>query len=229
MLTQVSNAGNPTGLVYLLNFSTPFNTSSNFTDLFTTISKAPGGGGNANNIGPQYLDGAMLANDYQWVTYGGQLDVTDAWKAPDKDSIAKYMKFQSGPPRQFESGWQLDELPENITRYITHGAAVSVPSEDLAFYFGGMRARDWGPIYTPSGNASQLSPTLIQVDMSSQLQETWKNRTLPPEVPGRANPEIVWVPVSERGILVAIGGVIFPSYEARGQKNNASATVQSVS
>lgn len=56
-------AGNPKGLVYLLNFSIPFNTSSNFTSVFTTISKASGGG-NANNIGPNYIDGGMFANDY---------------------------------------------------------------------------------------------------------------------------------------------------------------------
>jgi hypothetical protein len=171
----------------------------------------------------------MFANDYQWFTYGGQLGLTDAFDAPDEDSIAKYMKYQSGPPRQFESGWQLDKLPEGITRYVTNGAAVSVPSENLGFYFGGLRSSKWGPIYYTPGNASQQSLTMIEVDMTTQLQETWKNYTLPSSVPGRANAELIWVPVSEKGILVAVGGVIFPAYATAGQRNNASATAESVS
>jgi hypothetical protein len=195
--------------------------------LLTTISKASGGG-NANNIGPQYLDGAMLANDYQWFTYGGQLADTAAWSPPDKDSIAKYMQYQSGPPRQFQPGWELDELPANITRYVTNGAAVSVPSENLGYYFAGQREKNWGAINNLPGNASELSLTLIEVDMTTQLQETWKNYTLPSSVPGRANAEIAWVPVSEKGLLIAIGGVILPSYQTLYSKPNASAIAKSV-
>ncbi|KAH7391537.1 hypothetical protein BKA64DRAFT_107644 [Cadophora sp. MPI-SDFR-AT-0126] len=230
----VVSDGNPLGLVYMLNFSTPFNTSQNFnlTSIFTTLSKASGGGA-ANNIGPQYYDGAMFANDYEWYTYGGELRTTDQFKAPAGNAVAAYQVYPSGPPKEFNKGYILDTLPDGITRYVTDGAAVSVPSENLGYYFAGLRSASFGPIFYLPGprnqsvNADQLSTTLIEINMAKQGGETWKNSTLPTTVPGRANPEIVWVPVSEKGILVAIGGVIFPSYANVNQTNNASATAQS--
>ncbi|KAL5318176.1 hypothetical protein ACEPPN_013235 [Leptodophora sp. 'Broadleaf-Isolate-01'] len=229
---SVISDGNPLGLVYMLNFSTPFNTSQNLSSIFTTLSKAAGGGA-SNNIGPQYYDGAMFANDYEWYTYGGQLRTTDAFKAPAGNAVAAYQVYPSGPPKAFNKGYILDTLPDGITRYVTDGGAVSVPSENLGFYFGGLRAASFGPIFYLPGprnqsvNPDQLSTTLIEIDMAKQGGETWKNSTLPTSVPGRANPELVWVPVSEQGILVAIGGVIFPSYANVNQTNNASATAQS--
>lgn len=218
----------------MLNFSTPFNTSQNLSAIFTTLSKASGGGA-ANNIGPQYYDGAMLANDYEWFTYGGQLALTDAFKAPAADSVASYQVYPSGPPKAFNKGFILNTLDSGITRYITDGAAVSVPSENLGFYFGGLRSASWGPIYYLPGpqnqsvNADQLSLTLIELDMTVQGKEKWKNSTFPTSVPGRADAELVWVPVSEKGILVAIGGVLFPAHANVNQTNNASSTAISVS
>jgi hypothetical protein len=70
---------------------------------------------------------------------------------------------------------------------------------------------------------------MIGIDMTTQGKETWKNTTLPTTVPGRANAELVWVPVSEKGILVAIGGVLYPAYANVNQTNNASSTSISVS
>ncbi|RDL33728.1 uncharacterized protein BP5553_08096 [Venustampulla echinocandica] len=224
--------GNPLGLVYLLNFSTPFNTSQNLTSIFTTISKAAGGG-NSNNIGPQYYDGGMFANDYEWFTYGGLLATTDAFRSPGKDVVTAYEAYSSDPSRQFASGYTIKYLPDGLTRYVSNGAAVSVPSENLGFYFGGLRAASSGPIYyqPPNSNASIRADTqslnMVELDMSVQQKEAWTNRTLPPEVPGRAGAELVWVPISERGVLVAIGGVIFPSYANSSQKVNASATAES--
>lgn len=217
----------------MLNFSSPFSTTQNLSDIFTTLSKAAGGGA-SNNIGPQYYDGAMFANDYEWYTYGGQLRTTDAFKAPAGNAVAAYQVYPSGPPKDFNKGYILDTLPDGVTRYVTDGAAVSVPSENLGFYFGGLRSATYGPIFYLPGprnqsvNPDQLSTTLIEVDLAKQGGETWNNSTLPTTVPGRANPEIVWIPVSEQGILVAIGGVIFPSYANVNQTNNASATAQSV-
>ncbi|KAK0118301.1 hypothetical protein ONS95_012595 [Cadophora gregata] len=230
----VVSDGNPLGLVYMLNFSTPFNTSTNFnlTGIFTTLSKASGGGA-ANNIGPQYYDGAMFANDYEWFTYGGKLRTTDQFKAPAGDAVASWQVYPSGPPKEFNSGFILGTLPNGVTRYVTDGAAVSVPSENLGYYFAGLRSASSGSIFNLPGprnqsvNADQLSTTLIEINMAKQGGETWKNSTLPTSVPGRANAEVVWVPVSEKGILVAIGGVIFPSYANVNQTNNASATAES--
>lgn len=178
----------------------------------------------------------MLANDDEWFIYGGELQATAAFKPPDADSVAVYEVYQYGPQRaSFEPGFVLDTLPDDITRYVTSGAAVSIPSENLGYYFGGLRAADYGPIYYPpsplneSVNADQLSTTLIELDMSMQRQEKWTNHTLPPAVPGRASPEIVWVPVSEHGVLIAIGGVINPVYDNSTLTNNASANAASVS
>ena len=64
--------------------------------------------------------------------------------------------------------------------------------------------------------------------MSTQGQETWTNSSLPTSVPGRANAELVWVPVSEKGVLVAIGGVIDPVFANVNQTLNASDTADSV-
>jgi hypothetical protein len=176
----------------------------------------------------------MFANDYEWLTYGGLLAITDTYKPPAGDAIAAYEVYASGPSEKFQPGYILDQLPEGTTRYVTDGAAVSVPSENLGFYFGGLRAASSGPIYyLPSPvnetlNGDQLSLTLIELDMAIEQQQTWKNHTLPSEIPGRASAEIVWVPVSKKGILVAIGGVIYPAYANVNQKNNASANAASV-
>jgi hypothetical protein len=234
-INAYSSEGNPLGLVYLLNFSTPFNTTPTFnlTNVFTTISKAAGGS-EANNIGPLYYDGAMFANDFEWFTYGGLLSLTDAYPTPAENSVAAYEAFASGPPKQFSSGYILEQLPDGITRYVTDGAAVSVPSENLGFFFSGLRSDTFGPVYFDPGsanaslNADTVSETLIELDMAIQQKETWKNYTLPTTVPGRANAEIVWVPVSKQGILVAIGGVIYPSYANVNQTDNAAQTAESV-
>jgi hypothetical protein len=226
--------GNPLGLVYQLNFSTTFQTSDNISNVFTTTSKAAGGGF-ANNVGPNYYDGAMFANDYEWWTYGGLLLDTAGYPTPPENQVAAYLQYASGAPKQFTHGYIVEDLPDGLTRYVTDGAAVSVPSENLGFYFSGLRSSSWGQIYYLPGplnesvNADVVSNTLIELDMTVQLAETWNNYTLPTSVPGRANAEIVWVPVSKQGILVAIGGVIFPSYANVDQADNATQTSASAS
>jgi len=211
----------------MLNFSTPFVTSDNFSLIFTNMSKA--GTGFANNIAPNFYDGAMLANDEEWFTYGGLVATTDAASSPGPNWVAKYMQYQSGPERLFGPGWQIEDTGGNATRYVSNGAAVSVPSEDLGFYFGGLRASDWKAIDNLPGNASTQSTTLIKLDMAIQNSETWENKTLPANVAGRANAELVWVPVSEKGILIAIGGVINPSFATEIKQLNASETADTVS
>ncbi|KUJ10397.1 uncharacterized protein LY89DRAFT_689663 [Mollisia scopiformis] len=208
---------NPLGIVYQLNFSTPFNTTAqtNISNVFTTQSKAAAGGA-ANNVAPNYYDGVMMANDYEWFIYGGLITQTAEYTLPDSQSAAAYEVYASGPPKQFKSGYILETLTNGLTRYVTNGAGVSVPSENLGFYFGGLRSASFGPIYYQTGNetynADVLSDTMIELDMTVQTQETWKNISLPTTVPGRINAELVWVPVSEQGVLVAIGGVVDAEY-----------------
>lgn len=211
----------------MLNFSTPFEMGANFSGVFTNFTKA--GFGFANNIAPNFLDGAMLANNYEWFTYGGLISATDTSTPPEKDWTAKYMAYRSGPARPFEASWQKEELGENVTRYVSNGASVSIPSEDLGFYFGGLRGADFGAIDDLAGNASTPSLTMIEVNMATQNQETWKNRTLPADVISRANGELAWVPVSEKGILIAVGGVITPSFATETKLLNDSEILESVS
>ncbi|KAG4025300.1 hypothetical protein MFRU_061g00190 [Monilinia fructicola] len=225
--------GNPRGIVYLLNFNTSFHISDNITSVFTTISKAPNGGA-ASNLGPNYVDGAMFANDDEWYTYGGLLVETDDFVSPDEDSAVSYEVYSDGTPgKQFFQGFEQIKLPSNLTRYVTYGGAVSIPSENLGFYFSGYRAADFGEIREDPGvgNASYLanvtSQTLIGIDMSSQTAPKWFNDSLPSTILGRANPEIAWIPVSDQGILVALGGVINPTYASINQANNASVNAQS--
>lgn len=174
----------------------------------------------------------MFANDFEFFTYGGLLGDTAAFSQPGADSVLAYEVYASGPPKTFQPGFQQDSLTGDITRYVTYGAGVSVPSENLGFYFGGLKSESGGPIYQGTSNETEnadfLSPTLIQLDMAVQQQETWSNTTLPSSVPGRASAELVWVPVSEKGILVGIGGVINPAYATINQTDNTTAKAESV-
>lgn len=207
---------NPMGLIYTLNFSTPFNMSQNISEVFKTKSKT--GGSAATNLAPNYFDGALLANDDEFFLYGGLLlkDV-EAYDEPDGDRIRVYQGYQYGVERDSFTPGSFQEVQlHNLTRYIAYGGAANVPSENKAFYFSGMQSPSHGSIYYPGSNDSQtavnVSDTLITVDMSTQGSETWTNVTLPDSIPGRANPELVWVPVGSQGILVALGGVIYPEF-----------------
>ncbi|KAI0404594.1 hypothetical protein F4802DRAFT_615466 [Xylaria palmicola] len=213
--------GNPLGLIYTLNFSVPFNSSTNISSILETLPKVPGGGA-ANNIGPNYVDGAMLANDHEFFLYGGLLKNTMAYAPPDGDDVLTYQASNYGLVREgFRPGFLNDKLPGDITRYVTYGGAANAPSENKAWYFGGSRSRLWGPIYQPSNNNSlnplNTSNTLITLDLGIQQSEKWTNDTLPNSVPSRANPSVVWVPVGEQGILVVLGGVTYPYYSTSSQ------------
>ncbi|KAI1496657.1 hypothetical protein F5X99DRAFT_424377 [Biscogniauxia marginata] len=207
---------NPLGLIYTLNFSTPFNSSTNISSILGTISKAPNGGA-ANNFAPNYYDGAMLANNDEFFLYGGLLLRTDAYSSPDADEVLAYQISQYGTEKgAFQPGFVNGKLPDDMTRYVTYGGAASAPSENKAWYFGGYRSLSWGPIYYPTANDSinpiNVSDTLITLNLGEQQRETWTNVTLPEGTPSRANPSLVWVPVGAEGILVALGGVTYPNY-----------------
>ncbi|PKX88951.1 uncharacterized protein P174DRAFT_471381 [Aspergillus novofumigatus IBT 16806] len=203
-------SGNDDGLLYYLNLATSFDTTtSNLTALFGNLSKA---GGIANNIAPTYRDGVMFANDNELYLYGGLLRLTDSQDPPADNAVLGYERYQYGPEREsWQPGFIIDNLDSGVTRYATNGAGVSAPSEKLGFYFSGMRGKDWGPVYADDESANVTSDRMIKVDMSSMRENKWSNLSLPTYVPPRANAELVWIPVAESGVLVAIGGVIIPA------------------
>jgi len=220
--------------MYALNFSSPFNLteSTNLTSLFTAISKAPGGSGSGNNIAPNYLDGGLLANDHEFFLYGGLLKRTSTFSEPYGQDVLGYQAYQYGVEKPaFRPGFVQQRLPGEVTRYLAYGGAVNAPSENKAWYFSGYKSPSAGPIYelttNVSINAVNVSGTLITLDMATQQKETWKNRTLPDNIKGRANPEVVWLPVGSQGILVVIGGVVFPEFVESGhQSSNPAASVR---
>ncbi|KAI0132763.1 hypothetical protein BJ170DRAFT_261256 [Xylariales sp. AK1849] len=212
---------NPLGLIYTLNFSKPFKTSSNtnpsnISEILEVISKAPNGNA-ANNLAPNFFDGAMLANDDEFFLYGGLLTKTDVFTSQHSDEVLGYELYQYGPHKDtWSKGFLVDSLPDGLTRYLAFGGAANAPSENKAWYFGGMHSRTWSDIYYPtindSINALVASDTLITLDMTTQQEETWHNVTLPSDIKGRASPELVWVPAGDQGILVALGGVTYPDF-----------------
>ncbi|TPX18930.1 uncharacterized protein E0L32_011408 [Thyridium curvatum] len=210
---QPTNDGNPLSLVYRLNFSHPFNTTQNISAILDTLSKT-GGGGAGNNIAPTYLDGAMLGNDAEWFLYGGVTRKTDAFEQRPSTDILEYEAFAYGVDNLVTPGFLFRSLTANVTRYLAYGAGANAPSENKAWYFSGMHSPTFEEFFTVGARpaATNVSNTLITLDMTRQGFERWTNDTLTGGVQGRANPELVWVPVGKQGILVAIGGVVYPDF-----------------
>lgn len=149
---------------------------------------------------------------FTWAkNFSGLPRLTDSASPQSESSVLGYEAFQYGADRpSWAPGFYQGNLPEDVSRYITNGAGTSAPSENLGFYFSGMRAPDWGPIYYDDSSANLTANTLITIDMSTMRSEKWTNTTLPDNIPPRANAELAWIPVSEKGVLVAIGGVTAP-------------------
>ncbi|CRK26584.1 hypothetical protein BN1723_014243 [Verticillium longisporum] len=108
----------------------------------------------------------------------------------------KQIFYQYGPVRdQFEPGFVASKLPSGKKQYVAYVRAVSAPSENMAWYVGGLRALNWGPIFQRNTNLTEnavnASNTLLTLDMATQTDLLWKNVTLPDGVKGRANPEVV--------------------------------------
>ena len=96
-----------------------------------------------------------------------------------------------------------------VDNFVATGAGVSVPSEKLAYYFSGVRESSGGALtlYDPYS----ISSSMISVDMSAPANPIWDETPLPEGVPGRSLGQLVWIPVSKKGVLLAIGGVIHPA------------------
>ena len=199
--------------MYMINFTQPFDTTHNVTEYLRTLNKTAGA---PNNRAPSYLDGAILANDHELYLYGGLLRDTDNLQPPPANTVLGYERDQYGPHRDaWEPGFVEGRLPDNLTRFVTAGAAVSVPAENQAFYFSGLRRPDGADIRVDGHsqyNATAVANSLVVVDLSSMHQERWTNLTLPSAVSGRAGAELVWIPVADQGLLLVIGGVIYPDW-----------------
>ncbi|KAL4939094.1 hypothetical protein BDV06DRAFT_199532 [Aspergillus oleicola] len=224
---QMDNRGNPDHLIYYLNLSSTFNTQTdNLTALFGSFAK---GGGIASNLAPTYVDGTLFSNNNKFYLYGGLLNPTASQDAPPDDTILSYEAHQYGPYlRDWEPQWMSNTLDDGMTRYITNGAGVSAPSENLGFYISGMRAPGWGPIWD-NETATNLSQRMITADMAEMRDPVFANVSIPDSVPARANGEAIWLPVADRGIVVLVGGVTqLESIYATGlseQQGNASERV----
>ncbi|RWQ98209.1 hypothetical protein C8Q69DRAFT_458087 [Paecilomyces variotii] len=209
---QLVNDGNVHGLLYTLNLGLPFDNTTNQTGLLQSMEKA--GSSASNNIAPNYKDGVMFANDDEFILYGGLALFEGFENAQLPNQILGYEADQWGPYREsWSPGFLQKTLPNGATRFVTNGAGVSVPSENLGFYFSGMRSEDWGLIAEggfPNITANVTANTLISVNMTTMRDEKWENDTLPDNIPARANAELVWIPVSESGALIAMGGVTDP-------------------
>lgn len=216
----VTNDGNIGGIIFTYNLTYPFDSDSNLTDILLkhSLSKARGGTGQADL--PNFYDGGMLANDARFILYGGIYPKTGgAIDEPDADELLEYQGYQYGPEKPlWQPGFGDLTLPDGITRYVTFGAAANAPSENKAWYFSGMTTATHGNFYYLSSKQSptNISNTMIQVDMTDQLTEKWANKTLPEKIQGRSNAEVVWVPVGEQGILVVIGGAVYPYWAGGG-------------
>ncbi|KAF5497168.1 Kelch repeat-containing protein [Colletotrichum siamense] len=181
---QVSSLNNPFGLMLSFNFSNPFDLDTNLTKLIQTTSKAPGGSGPVGSYSPNRIDGALLHNDAEFYLYGGNLQRrTDASEAPDDSKVILWRLHDYGPEKGlFRNGSGQQTFPDGVSPLVTYGAGVSAPSENKAWYIGGMRSPVWGEIYRSSTNKSNVANTtsdsLITLDMSTQLSETFSNKTL---------------------------------------------------
>lgn len=189
------------------------------------MSKARGDSGNSNDAGPNYIDGGMLANDAEFFLYGGVILRNDElYPDPDADEVLSYQAYQYGPEKPtWKPSFKSYQLDNDVTRYVAYGAAVNAPSENKAWYFSGLRSPTSGTIFDNAVNdttkAVNVSNTMIELDMTQQMRETWANTTLPKAIKGRSNAEVVWVPVGKEGILVVLGGVVYPEWAGQSGKS----------
>jgi hypothetical protein len=155
----------------------------------------------------------------------GLIRNTDAFPdPPDAQAVFGYEAYQYGPEKSgWARGFTASTLSDNVTRYVSNGAAVSVPSENLGFYFSGLRGTNWGAINESTDDWFPAN-TLVDVDMSTMRREQWANNTLPDNIPPRAGAELVWIPVGGQGVLVAIGGMTAVEYRLPAGLNSSQST-----
>ncbi|KAM5431246.1 hypothetical protein MferCBS31731_007920 [Microsporum ferrugineum] len=202
--SHLDGAGSELDNMFTLSFNSSFDKGTNFTDLFGRIPRLAGG--DASLLAPQYVDGTMFCNDYSLLTYGGI--TPKPLETSTNTSIYGYDAYQYGPVKPaFKPGPILPKIREDVTRYITHGAGVSVPSENKGYYFSGSQRKD-GEVIDVATEPNITANSLVSVDLSKFDEPSFASDNLT-GVTGRSSAELVWLPVSD-GVLVAIGGVTNP-------------------
>ncbi|KAG6003167.1 hypothetical protein E4U21_002281 [Claviceps maximensis] len=221
------NNGNLQGYILSFNLSESFSRDTNVTGILVKdlMTKARGGFASGISTEPTYYDGGMLANNAEFFLYGGTLfQLDELYDPPNSDAVLGYRRYAYGPEKPlWQKGFTGGHLDNGVTRYVAYGAAVNAPSENKAWYFSGLTSPTRGPIVQNNGDAAvkaaTISDTLIGLDMSIQLDEKWSNTTLPEKIRGRSNAEVVWVPVGKHGILVVLGGVVYPEWATNGHRS----------
>ncbi|EFR04259.1 hypothetical protein MGYG_07268 [Nannizzia gypsea CBS 118893] len=200
----LDRAGSELDDMFTLSFNSSFDMKTNFTDLLGRIPRLAGGG--ASLTAPLYVDGTMFYNNSTLLTYGGI--TPKPLKTPTNSSLYGYNAYQYGPFKPaFKPGAFLPQIREDVTRYITHGAGVSVPSENKGYYFSG-RQRENGDVIDLTNKPDMTANSLISTDLSKFDEPKFASDNLT-GVTGRSSAELVWLPVSD-GVLVVIGGVTNP-------------------
>ncbi|KAG0126675.1 hypothetical protein HOY82DRAFT_614554 [Tuber indicum] len=193
--------------LYYLNLTSAFSLANDGKTAIQSTAKPD------SNMGTNFVNGFMLANDYQFIVYGGYMELGD--KDPSIGptwSLARDMVQHGETPLRDPPKYRTLTL-DKVTRYIAAGGSVNVPSEDRAYVFSGATGTDWGEFYAMAGapdnvTATYNSTNLISVDMSTMGSEKWDNKTIPSSIPARKNAEVVWLPVGSQGTLVVIGGAL---------------------
>ncbi|OAL30939.1 hypothetical protein AYO20_08524 [Fonsecaea nubica] len=191
------------GFLYKLSLHEPFDTTKANPAIFQSINEGP--------LSNYYLDGYMFADYDEFYAYGGMYyvsgdTVTDRTVSvplydipPDSNVVAGVPNIAYSP----ESG--------SFIKDITNGAGANAPSENLSFYFSGKYNAD-GTAFSYFLPPKDYSPWLIKVDTKLQGHADWSREDLTlSNITLRSEGALVWIPASTQGLLIAIGGVVYPA------------------
>lgn len=114
----------------------------------------------------------------------------------------------------YQFAWDQGNL-SGTTRYLTHGSWTSAPSENLGFWFSGLRGADYEPVFYQvsageSGVANTSATEFMTLNLSQYGDAESFNMTWPAVDP-RAEGGLVWLPYGNKGMLLAFGGIVTPS------------------
>lgn len=121
----------PRQQLYYLNLTSAFSLADDGKTAIQSTPKLDG------NVGINFKDGFMLANDYEFIVYGGFMDYmnNDSLIGPTW-SQARDMVQHGEVPLRDAPKYRTFAL-DGVTRYIAAGGSVSVPSENKAYVFSG--------------------------------------------------------------------------------------------
>ncbi|KIX95117.1 uncharacterized protein Z520_09033 [Fonsecaea multimorphosa CBS 102226] len=200
---SLASATSSEGFLYKLSMHDAFDTTKANPALFQSINEGP--------ISNYYLDGYMFADYDEFYAYGGMFyssedTTTDRTVNDPLYDIAPDSNIQAGVPNIAYS-------PDSgsFIQDITNGAGANAPSENLSFYFSGLYNEN-GTAFSYFNPPTDYSPYLIKVDTTNQGHAQWTRSLLTDSnITLRSEGALVWIPASTQGLLIAIGGVVYPS------------------